>query len=150
MSDSTEETLDHIDQVQARLHDVVTNLSRRSSQHDHSKLEEPERSGFDAGAEYFRTVKYGTPEYRAALDNLRPTIEHHYRVNDHHPEHFPGGIQDMNLLQLLEMLCDWKASTERKSGVSLRKSLEINRERFQIPDALFRCIESTAEELGWL
>jgi len=44
---------------------------------------------------------------------MKPAIEHHYKNNRHHPEHFNNGIDEMNLVDLIELLCDWKAASER-------------------------------------
>lgn len=52
-------------------------------------------------------------------------------------------IQRMNLLDLLEMLCDWKAAGERHVNGSIENSLKVNRERFGIDDQLFRILENT-------
>ena len=41
-------------------------------------------------------------------------------MNRHHPEHFgEDGIRGMNLPDVVEMLCDWKAASERtKDGAT--------------------------------
>jgi len=44
---------------------------------------------------------------------MKPALEHHYALYRHHPEHFQNGIDDMNLIDLVEMFADWKASSER-------------------------------------
>jgi len=31
---------------------------------------------------------YGSEEYKAFLGQMKPALDHHYAVNDHHPEHF--------------------------------------------------------------
>ncbi len=45
-------------------------------------------------------------------------------------------IRSMNLLQVLEMLCDWKAATLRHADGDLRRSVEINQKRFGYSDEL--------------
>lgn len=74
--------------------------------------------------------------HKAALAEGKPTIAHHYAANDHHPEHWPNGVNDMSLLSILEMLCDWKAASERTKQGSIQQSLPINKERFGISDQL--------------
>jgi hypothetical protein len=37
---------------------------------------------------------------------MAPALKHHYENNRHHPEHFKNNIDDMNLIDLIEMLCD--------------------------------------------
>ncbi len=145
-----EDTREHIAKVQARLGQAISNLIERAAHHDGSKLIEPERSGYAALQARLADIRYGTPEYREALAECRPTIEHHYQHNDHHPEHWPNGIRDMSLLSLLEMLADWKAAGERTREGSMRQSLDVNRRRFGPDDMLFAVLENTARELGWL
>lgn len=67
---------------------------------------------------------YGTPEFKAELAKIKPAIRHHYEHNDHHIEFFyPAGIDGMHLVQLIEMICDWIAASERsQSGQYLRRS----------------------------
>jgi hypothetical protein len=67
---------------------------------------------------------------------MKVGLDHHYAANTHHPEHYPDGIQGMNLLDVLEMLCDWKAATMRHNNGDIRKSIEINQQRFGYSDEL--------------
>lgn len=145
------DTAEHIGKVQARMDEMLENLLRRSVAHDTSKRFEPERSGYAALQANLGDIRYGTPEYRAALAAARPVIEHHYAHNDHHPEHYlDDGISGMSLLAILEMLADWKAAGERTKNGSLAQSLRVNIERFKIDLQLARILYNTARELGWL
>lgn len=149
MPDSTQDTLDHIGKVQDRVQEVCNNLTVRAVKHDLSKLADPEKSGFDVLTFKLATLTYGSDEYKAALEEGKPTIEHHYRVNSHHPEHYPDGIAGMSLLDIVEMLCDWKAASERMKQGSIAQSLAHNQMRFQIDDQLASILENTVKELGW-
>ena len=60
------------------------------------------------------------------------------------------GVSGMSLLDVLEMLCDWKAAGERHNNGSIQKSLEINQKRFHIGVQLQRILENTAKEMGWM
>lgn len=77
-------------------------------------------------------------------------LKHHYAANRHHPEHFPDGVNDMTLVDVLEMLADWKAATERHADGNLRQSLDIQRNRFQLSDQLVAILRNTADHFGWL
>lgn len=96
MDDATyeAETLAHIARVQECLRELTILLTQRGERHDASKLVEPERSGFIATLPRMKATPYGTPAYTALLDELRPTIQHHYAANDHHPEHYPTPTSD--------------------------------------------------------
>lgn len=150
MPDSTQDTLEHISKVQARITELCDLLTVRAARHDASKLVEPEKSGFDVLTAKLAELKYGTDEYRAALKEGKSTIDHHYYVNDHHPEHWPNGIRDMSLLSIVEMCCDWVAAGERVKDGDPMRSLEINRQRFGISDQLYSIIVNTFREMGWV
>jgi hypothetical protein len=45
---------------------------------------------------------------------MKPAIQHHYKANSHHPEFYDNGVEGMSLFDVLEMLLDWKAATERR------------------------------------
>lgn len=147
--DSTADTKAHIARVQELLMLVMDNLDRRATIHDKSKLQEPEKSVFDAVRPKLRQFRYGSPEYQAALDEVRPALDHHYANNSHHPEYYPNGVDDMSLLDVLEMFCDWKAAGEVQVGGSLVQSIEANKQRFGLSEQLWQILENTRKELNW-
>jgi len=149
MTKSQEDTIEHIAKVQFYLSATITNLHERSTVHDRSKLEEPELSGYEGLSQAAQGVNYGTQEYRDALAPFKEIIQHHYAHNRHHPEHWPDGINDMTLLDIIEMLCDWKAAHDRKGG-PFGPSLAANLRRFKMSDQLGAIIVNTASELGWM
>lgn len=59
-------------------------------------------------------------------------------------------LKGMTLLDLIEMLCDWKAAGERHANGSIVKSLEHNKGRFNISDEMQDVLRNTAIELGWI
>jgi hypothetical protein len=150
MYDSREDTRTHIFQVQICLGEVIENLERRAVVHDASKLEEPELSVFNEYTPKLAETTYGSEEYKEFLKGMGVGLAHHYEVNDHHPEHFQNGLRDMSLLQITEMLCDWKAATLRHKDGDLRKSIEQNAERFGYDETLKCIFMNTAFDLGWL
>lgn len=148
--DSTHDTLTHIRRVQSLLVLACTNLQHRALVHDMSKLSEPEKSCFDACAVKLKTIAYNSPEYHEALKELKPGLDHHYAANSHHPEHYPNRLDGMSLLDLVEMLVDWKAATERmKDGGDIYRSIESNQKRFGYSDGMRDILVKTADELGW-
>jgi hypothetical protein len=149
MYDSTKDTREHIGKVQARIQIVVNELTIRAAHHDESKLIEPEKPGYDQLTARLKDLVYGSPEYKQALADAKPVIDHHYQVNSHHPEHYPDGIAGMSLLDIIEMLCDWKAASERTRQGSIAQSLAHNKERFGISDQLASILENTVKELEW-
>jgi hypothetical protein len=147
--DSAADTLRHIRRVNALLLDLATKLLERAAAHDESKLEAPEKAMFDEFTPLLRTLTYGSPEYDAARAAMGEALRHHYAHNSHHPEHYAAGINGMSLLDLVEMLVDWKAAGERHADGDMAKSLEINRSRFGEAD-LWLILQNTAREMGWI
>jgi len=147
--DSRQDTRDHIQQVRELLGQVVLNLHDRMLFHDESKLKFPEKEAFDTLTPRLKSLTYGSDEYRACLKEMKPAIEHHYAENSHHPEHYPGGVDDMDLLDVIEMLADWKAASLRHADGDILGSLEINRERFKLSDQLYRILTNTIERMEW-
>ncbi len=148
--DSTFDTMNHIKRVQDLLEKCRINLMNRAWVHDNSKLGSPEKEGYDNLVPKLKDLQYGSPEYLQCLTDLKPTLEHHYAFNSHHPEHFKEGIEEMSLFDLLEMLMDWKAATERmKDGGDIWKSINFNQGRFAIQSQLLRILKNTAREMQW-
>lgn len=148
--DSRVDTYEHIGKVNSYMLDCAINLANRGSAHDQSKLVSPEKEAFDQLPAKLKDFAYGSEEYKAALRELKPALEHHYAQNTHHPEHFKDGVGGMSLFDLIEMLMDWKAASERmKDGGNIARSIEINEERFGINPQLARIMRNTVAEMGW-
>lgn len=141
------ETIKHIHRVRYFLHEMIKELDKRAREHDLSKLENPEAETFGEYTPELAKTEYGTPEYTALLEKVRPAIEHHYSKNRHHPEYHKNGVNDMNLVDLIELLCDWKAASERNKNGNIRKSLEVNIVRYNIPLPLAKILENTIKEV---
>lgn len=136
-SDSRVETYRHIQTVQRIMGRVIADLLHRQQVHDQSKLASPEVEVFDEYTDRLRNSTYGSEEYKGFLAAMKPALDHHYAVCDHHPEHFgEAGIRGMNLVQILEMIVDWLAATKRHANGDIRKSIEINQRRFGYGDEL--------------
>jgi hypothetical protein len=144
---SVDATMKHIDRVRGLLWAVRDNLGRRSSGHDQSKLRSPEVEIFDEFTARLATSTYGSDEYRGFLAAMKPALDHHYAHNSHHPEHYPDGIRGMSLLDLIEMLVDWKAASERHDDGCILRSVELNQKRFGYSDELKQILLNTVREL---
>lgn len=149
--DSTADTLKHSLRVGALLGPPIAELVQRSTRHDLSKTEPPELEIFNEFTPKLRTSTYGSDEYKGHLEAMGEALRHHYAVNRHHPEHFGHhGINGMTLVDLIEMLADWKAASERHADGDLEKSLKIQRQRFGISPQLEQILRNTAEWFGWM
>ena len=76
---------------------------------------------------------------------MNVALQHHYANYRHHPEHFEKGINDMNLVDIVEMICDWKASSMRQHDGNLLKSIEANAKRFGYSGQLKQIFINTAK-----
>lgn len=134
----------HIERVHELLLEIRHELNERGQDHDRSKLEEPERSLFEQSYADLSKVDYGSDEYREALSRARAALDHHYAFNRHHPEYFSHGVNDMTLVDLIEMLADWKAASERRPDAEIHEGIRINAERFQLTPQLTNIFLNTA------
>jgi hypothetical protein len=145
--DSRIATYEHIQTVQRLMGGLIADLMKRQERHDHSKLVSPEVEAFDEYTPKLAGSIYGSDEYRGFLAGMKPALDHHYAANSHHPEHYPGGIRGMSLLDLVEMLADWKAATLRHADGDIRKSIEINQKRFGYSEELKQILLNTLPAL---
>ena len=142
-----EETQEHIERVMELIDFTIKEMSQKAIEHDASKLEEPELSIFAIYGEKLKNVTYGSEQYKKYLKEMKVALDHHYSVNRHHPEFFKNSVRGMNLMDLLEMICDWKAATERRKDGDVYKSIKINKERFGYSDELEEILLNTVKLL---
>ena len=148
--DSRVATLFHSQRVGELMMQMIKEMLDRSTCHDRSKTEPPEVEIFDKFSPMLKNLVYGSDEYKACLAEMKPALDHHYATNSHHPEYHERGINGMTLIDLVEMLADWRAATERNKDGDLKRSLEINKERFAMSDQLVEIFENTARSLDWI
>lgn len=147
MIDSRVETYKHIQNLQKLMNQVIVDLIKRAEVHDQSKLVPPEKEGYDKCTEKLNKLTYGSAEYKESLEELRVTLDHHYKNNTHHPEYFENGILDMTLMDIMEMLLDWFAATKRHADGNIYQSIEINQSRFHYPNELKQIFINTVKYL---
>ena len=141
------ETQKHIENVRKFIRIVTDKLTQRGVDHDRLKCESPEVEIFTEYTPKLAQSTYGSDEYNTFLKEMNAALQHHYANYRHHPEHFDKGINDMNLIDLVEMICDWKAATLRHNDGNLLKSVEVNAKRFGMDDQLKQIFINTAKVL---
>jgi hypothetical protein len=147
--DSTADTLRHSLRVAELMAEPIKELIDRSVHHDLSKTREPELATYDQFAPRLREATYGTAEHAALVAAMGEGLRHHYAHNRHHPEHFPDGIDGMTLVDLIEMLADWKAATERGRDGDPARTVRLNCERFGVSAQLAEILVNTARHYRW-
>lgn len=155
-NESVPVTLRHIARVRELLGMFAIEMIRRGDVHDASKFDPIEQGPLDEMQRLIDAegqAPYGTPEYKRRTALLGPMLEHHYANNSHHPEAYPPGHPDgegmagMDLFDLIEMWCDWKAASERGGESAMNLSYSI--EKYQIDPMLESIMRNTAKRLGW-
>lgn len=151
MADLSEETktlltiLRHQVLVRTYLLRLAHRLEERALTHDLSKFQLDEFAGFVKINQIARERPLDSPEYKASTQ--AEAVRLHWSRNSHHPEFYPGGISEMSLLDLVEMVIDWWAASETYNQTTLAESLPIQRERFKMTKEQYRLIQLIAEEI---
>lgn len=140
----------HIRRVGELLITISYELAQRAVAHDASKWSSEEWPYYEEATPKLAGLTYGSKEYKKSLEELGPALEHHYKTNRHHPEFHADGVNDMTLIDLCELMCDWVSSGERHTDGSIVKSLEVNKKRFKISPQLEKILYNTAVACGWI
>lgn len=141
------ETMKHIEKVRKYLKVFTDKITNRGIEHDKVKLESPEVEIFAEFTPKLAGTTYGSEEYNTYLKEMKVALDHHYANCRHHPEHFAKGINEMTLIDLIEMLADWKAASERQNNGNILKSIEMNAQRFGYDDQLKQILLNTVRML---
>ncbi len=155
--DSEKDTRKHIAAVGHYLLSVINRITFRIVDHDSSKMKKHEKPCFDKYTSKLADSTYGSEKYNKFLKGMAPALEHHYCENRHHPEfhmrtdkyifNMASALGCMNLIDIIEMLCDWKAATERHKDGDIFKSIELNQKRFRYSNELKDILINTARYL---
>lgn len=136
----------HIRNVQYLLEKVKHALVTRQKTHDASKLTSAELPVYAECAPRLKELSFGSAEYKHVLSVMKPALDHHYAFNRHHPEHFKDGVCGMTLIDLVEMICDWKASAVR-DGQDVQDSITFCARRFGLTPQLALILRNTVTAL---
>jgi len=127
---SSNDTLEHKSHVKENMRILIDELILRATTHDDSKLKSPEKEIFDEYTPKLKNSTYMSDEYKDFLKEMNVALDHHYKHNPHHPEYHDDGILGMTLVDLVEMICDWKAASMRHSNGDIKESIKCNKDRF--------------------
>jgi hypothetical protein len=138
----------HIREVQSEMANVTSAFVKRMARHDQSKYSTQESALIQQKA-ILDSLPYNTPEYHESLTQIKSAVQAHYEVNSHHPEHYPNGVTGMSLLDMLEMISDWRVAAEM-NGSELMESFDKCVGRFHISPDIRQVLLNTYVELGWI
>ena len=127
----------HMQKVGTQIRIVCNELMNRAVIHDESKLSDAEiHRGYEAHWDKIdKKIDWGTPEYDEHCKAFKDIIDLHREGNRHHPEFHTNGVGDMDLIDIMEMFCDWWAS-----GDDLDKSIECNAEKYSFENSILHDI----------
>ena len=143
-------TIAHVGRVKDLMKMAAGVLAVRGHEHDRSKFEDVEMgplTEMQALIDREGQAPFGSDEYKRRTALLGPMLKHHYANNSHHPEHYPNGIDDMCLFDVVEMFFDWKAASERGEEPSMNIGKAC--ERFRVSPQLERIFRNTAARLKY-
>ncbi len=135
------EVLKHKFWVALYMTKIAARLFIRGIFHDTSKFFISETTGYAKALPRILHLPYYSKEYKECLKIIKPSVELHYKRNSHHPEHF-ASYKEMNIYDLMEMVCDWKSAAKRHKDGNLNKSFKISQERFQMDNETVRILKT--------
>lgn len=144
------DTVLHISEVNENLEEIISELKKRGLSHDRTKLQQLEFDGFVSTREKFKKANYGSPEYKECIELTKPAVEHHYKNNRHHTGFHKNGINDMTLIDIIEMIADWKAAARRSPDKTLQDTLDYAFKKYKIDSQLAVVITNTLVQLKWI
>jgi hypothetical protein len=152
---SIPETAKHIQNVKECIDQICCELLKRAESHDRSKTKNPELEFFNKYTPLLKSLTYGSKDYQESLEALQPALTHHYAKNRHHPEHHTldaagQGVDEiscMNLVDIIEMFCDWMAASKRTKDGNPTKSINVSCKRFYVNEQLRQIFHNTLRDL---
>jgi hypothetical protein len=128
----------HIPRVKQFLQIFEYLLKTRGKNHDNSKSQKYEVELLTKGYNKLKPLPLGSKKYKETIKEMEPALIHHYKQNTHHPEYFGklNGVNSMNLLDIIEMLCDWKAIAMNSTPQDFNHNITINCKKYNISPQL--------------
>jgi len=145
---SIELVLQHKESIAKYMAKFAAELSYRSAIHDVSKFKKEELEVYAEFIDEMNKHPFNSPEEKELREKYQTASIVHKKLNRHHPEHFENGMEGMNLIDLIEMLCDWRSASERSAGDSIRKGLPIMKDKYNISPQLLKILENTLKDFN--
>lgn len=111
-------------------------LAKRASVHDHSKFDHDEIEQFIQMPQQDGASR---PPNGVLTDKQKSLIEMHWKKNRHHPEFF-SDYHSMDLIDILEMCCDWHARSVQFGNDFMKYVHSVPQQRFGFDDEFFATV----------
>lgn len=134
--------------VQVNLLQIADALRERAMLHDISKYNFDEFQSIVKIKTIARQFPYGSPEYEQGIKDNQEGLDKHLKRNRHHPEYHPNGVSDMGLIDLIEMICDWKAANRVRDDMRWNEATEVHIKRFNLTPQQIWLINLIIKELA--
>jgi hypothetical protein len=135
----------HIMTVQALLRNVARQLLERADFHDLSKFAPDELGGMIEIDRIADEYGLNSPQYMEALQGK--AIQLHRSRHTHHPEYHKNGLIEMSTLDIIEMICDWKAANMLRGHPEWNKSVNMMADRLNLSSEQQFLIKTIAQLL---
>lgn len=136
---------DHKKDVMNLINLIIIELHNRKNVHDDSSLDPSEVEVLAYYSDFIKEDSYINEETLTYMKEIKNVLNIHFQKNRHHPEHFKNGIKDMNLIDIIEMLCDWKTTmAEDEDIISVIKK---NKKIYKFSDDLMNILINTATSI---
>lgn len=150
-------TLAHIELVKQNLLRMegyeglsLVELTERAIEHDQSKFSEEEREGYIWLTWMYQNRAVSQPNF--IRNRVEKSLQRHRQSNRHHPEAH-SNPNDMSLLDLVEMVCDWTAVAQQIGESSALAWARANIKRWPFSAAsqekVFNIIDELDRRIGF-
>jgi len=142
-----ESVVQHKKAISDIMYKLADMIRKRADAHDDSKLDSTEFNKWSLNYLPESKRNLDNKEFKKTFEKLGEVREIHYSKNRHHLEFFNGDIKKINIIDLLEIICDWIASTANQDKGNLRLTIERAKERFKFSKEIEHIILNTLELL---
>ena len=138
---------EHQQKVGSVMQKVICELMDRALKHDDSKFATQQlRDNLVTLPDKWKLQQQGhgyhSPEQEEHRKRFAPEIHRHRSAHPHHPEHFGNNVNKMDLIDLMEMLCDWYVAAP-----DIDQSIRENSRDYKIDPHISQILKNTARKL---
>ena len=126
---------EHREEVADALYALADAISRRARIHDRDKLKGKNFRDYVEVSKIGRTHPFGSEAYAEAMKPHKAeggVVDRHFKANPHHPEFYDIPKVQMNFLDIIEMVCDWRAAARTYGTGRLSESVAYQKQNMDL------------------
>lgn len=139
---TTKSIRNHKRNVRKRMLFIADEIIKRADMHDDSKLDYPEL-GWLVAMDKEGRAPYGSEAYFEKMKRWDCFFKHHYRENTHHPDHYDDKTYGMNIIDIVEMMCDVISYFDELESTKAFEIIDEQAERFGLSEELASILKAT-------